>query len=308
MATPDLHVESGELLDSVPIARLIPDGPKAEKALNDLLNYPDLSTHHRSFIDAERILRGEPSLTESGNADSGLNSEPETPGTPISEAWIGSYSLNFNTAPSRGWRIGRGSSRLGDERGVDLLLCRPGRKTRSGVAALQALIQLHPQSGVLMLVGLSESHPVEYLVDYHRSPILLWHGEKHVLHQRVNRFALGKLCYRIVYEEFTDKAKMEDYLRNRDADFLALGRPVPHPYLYTIPQDSQDECHRLGTVDLHRRMSSGTFGLVYAAVDRRSGDPLAVKELIIKNKSMSEHEDLKNELEIADTFRVGRKA
>ena len=51
-------------------------------------------------------------------------------------------------------------------------------------------------------------------------------------------------------------------------------------------------------------MNSGTFCWVYAAVDCRTGEPLAVEELVIKGKHIAEMPDLKIELEISRSFKV----
>ena len=100
------------------------------------MTFPPLTDHHREFIKAE---------TRQQESDS-----DEEPG----EFWAGHYVLDYGSAPTVGWKVGMGLAKLGDDRGVDLMLCRPEKASKVRVAALHALIQFHPVSGVLMLVGL----------------------------------------------------------------------------------------------------------------------------------------------------------
>lgn len=179
------------------------------------------------------------------------------------------------------------------------MVCRPERGSKAGIAALHALIQFHTESGLLMLVGLSDSHPVEYLLDFRQVPLLLRHNERHVLHQEVNRFSLGKLLFKLVYENLDD-LRLAEYTRVRNEFFKKLGRRIPHAHINVVPQK---QSHMIGSVILHQSLSSGTFGWVYAAVDARTGAPLAVKELAIKDKRTARNPDLTNELEIATSFK-----
>ena len=298
MDTPRPDQASEENPDTVPFAKLIPLNSDAEEALNELLEYPRLSSHHRSFIQAERGVREEESWPESDTA-SGSTFTDDCPSSPV-EFWTGHYTLNFQTAPAIGWRVGKGSSKSGGDRGVELMVCRPERASKAGIAALHALIQFHPESGSLMLVGLSDTHPVEYLLDCRRVPLLLRHNEKHVLHQKVNRFSMGKLSFKLVYDDLDDAA-LADYTWVRNKFFESHGRRVPHPYLYAVPRK---QYHMIGSIILHQSLSSGTFGWVYAAVDSRTGVPLAVKELAIKDRRVAKDPDLRNELEIATSFQV----
>ncbi|KAL8832829.1 MAG: hypothetical protein Q9191_000013 [Dirinaria sp. TL-2023a] len=283
--------------DSVPFAKLIPLNEDAKKALHELMQYPSLSSFHRSFIEAERVASREEVCSASDTA-SGSSFRDESPSTRV-ELWTGHYALEFEKAPTIAWRVGKGSSKSGEDRGVDLLVCRPERGSKAGIAALHALIQFHTESGLLMLVGLSDSRPVEYLLDFKRCPLLLRHNEKHVLHQKVNRFSLGKLLFKLVYEDLDD-AGLAEYTRVRNNFFKTLGRRIPHAHIHVVPQK---HFHMIGSIILHQSLSCGTFGWVYAAVDSRTGVPLAVKELAIKDKRIARDPDLRNELEIATSFR-----
>ena len=298
MGTPQPGQASNEDLDPFPFAKLIPLNADAENALNGLLEYPRLSSHHRSFIEAERVMRKEQFWSDS-DTTSRSSFRDDSPSSPV-EIWTGHYALNLKTAPAIGWRVGKGSSKLGATRGVELMICRPESGSKAGITALHALIQFHFESGVLMIVGFSDSHPVEYLLDCRRAPLLLRHNEKHVLHQKVNRFSMGKLLFKLVYEDLDD-AGLAEYTRVRNKSFERLGRQIPHAHISVIPQK---QFHMIGSIIVHQSLSCGTFGWVYAAVDSRTGVPLAVKELAIKDKRIARDPDLTNELEIATSFQV----
>ena len=60
----------------------------------------------------------------------------------------------------------------------------------------------------------------------------------------------------------------------------------------------------VGSVILHQGISSGTFGFVYAAVDTRTGDPIAVKELVVKDRHAARNPELKSEIRVAQAFQV----
>ena len=299
MSSPSSIQAPGEPPFSLPIAKLIPLNSNAEKALDELMEYPRLSDHHREFIEAERVVRGEELFPDRDTASKNIF-EGGDRSSPM-ELWAGHYALNFSTAPTVGWRAGRGLSKLGEDRGVDLMICRPERGSKAGIAPLHALIQFHAQSGVLMLVGLSDSYPVEFLLDCKRAPLLLRHNQKHVLHQKVNRFALGKLVFKLVYEDFDDQGSLDRYTNVRNEWFENLGWRAPNRYLDAVPQKQYNV---IGTIVLHRSMSSGTFGWVYAGVDFQNGNPVAVKELSIKDRRIAQHDDLKNELNVATSFQV----
>ena len=285
---------------SVPIARLFPLDENAKRAVHDLLEDPGLSGHHRSFLQAQRANEQQ-ILQSSSDISSGDRSSEESPASPEEELRAGYYALDFDSSfHIVGWRVGRGSSRRGADRGIDLLICPPERGRKMRVAAVHALIQLHRESGVLMLVGLSDSHPVEYIVPNKRVPLLLRHNEKHVLHQKTNIFSFGKLLFKLVYEEMNELATQQ-YTIVRDLYLEQLSGRAPHPHLHSVPSESYS---MIGDVILHQSIATGAFGWIYAAIHTRSGAPLAVKELTIKSPRDATHPDLKNEIIVSTSFKV----
>lgn len=163
-------------------------------------------------------------------------------------------------------------------RGIDLQVSCPGRFSYD-VAVVHALIQFHPESGVLLLRGVSENNPVKYYVD---KTIALYAGDKHVLHQEENRFSLGKLDFKLEYERFDDD-EYAAYDKVRNEMLERAGGHVPHSRLIDVPRKPHV---KIDNLILHDNISSGAFGLVCAAVDARTGMPLAMKEVWIKSHNM----------------------
>ncbi|KAL9045089.1 MAG: hypothetical protein Q9214_001827 [Letrouitia sp. 1 TL-2023] len=217
-------------MSSRPFATIVPQGSDAERALDLVVDDPKLHHRHRSFISVQRATRP---------AESGSDlSESEKYNTPT-EFWSGSYTLSLCNLPlnptSVGWRIGRGSSKNPEkDRGVDLLLIRPRKKTE-GVATVHARIQFHPLSGMFMLVGVEDEKPVEYKVHDSNRPIFLGQGQKHVLYQKTNSIPLEILTTHLSLNNSQERNSTHllqigiQYSRYLDTSLL-----TPHCRLYHV--------------------------------------------------------------------------
>lgn len=170
----------------------------------------------------------------------------------------------------------------------------------SGVAPIHALIQFHPESGVLMLRGVSDTRPVKYHLDYRDDTILLYNKDKHVLFQKQNRFSLGKLDFCLHYESLDDE-QYTNYVRIRNRALEQVGRAVPHPRLTAVPRKPHV---KVDDMILHDNISSGSFGFVCAAVDAHTGAPVAMKEMWIRHQSMVFDKSMLTEREVSDRFAV----
>lgn len=283
------------------IARLKPVGREAEETFSRLIESDDLSNFHKQFMFITPYDSATSSSENPFDADdeSFRQPQPRREDTP-KKLWAGHYLLSTDCTgkapPSIGWRVGKGTSKL-EDRGVDFLLIPPGLPSRK-VAVYHALIQFHPKSGVLLIKGVSKTLPVEYYVD--NKPLLLYAGDVHVLYQAVNRFRLGKLEYHFVYEDL-DNDQYTDYVRIRNEALHAAGAEIPSPRLLALPRRPH---MKHGDIILHESLNSGAFGLVCAAVDARTGAPLAMKEIWIKNKNMLKDNGLKAERKVATQFTV----
>ena len=150
-----------------------------------------------------------------------------------------------------------------------------------------------------MLCGLHDSHPVRYRSK--TGPMSLGANEKHVLTNQENFFKLGRLEFNLVYENKDGEAH-DQYIQIRNRTLQATGRTPPHRCLRALPRHGN--VNMVGTAILHDTMSAGTFGVINAAVDAHSGEPLAVKEIVLKDKNMANAVEYLNELAVATSFPV----
>ena len=75
---------------------------------------------------------------------------------------------------------------------------------------------------------------------------------------------------------------------------------MPHPCLSMIPQPG----HNLrGSTVFHTTFSQDAFGHVHAAVDIRTGDPLAIKDMWINNARHAKHPEMIAELDVSQALR-----
>jgi len=286
----------------ITIARLQPVGREAKEAFSRLIESDELSDFHKKYMviipyESHTSSFESPSDTNTGNESYPQQSRREH--TP-KKLWAGHYLLSTtrpgSSPPNIGWRVGKGTSKL-ENRGVDFLVVPPEIRSCK-VAVYHALIQFHPKSGVLLIKGVSKTLPVQYYVD--NEPLLLYAGDVHVFYQAVNRFRLGKLEYNFVYENLDDE-QYTDYVRIRNKALHEAGEEIPNPRILAVPRKPH---MKYGNIILHEGLSSGAFGLVCAAVDARTGVPLAMKEIWIKHKNMLEDNSLKAERRVATEFRV----
>lgn len=272
------------------IARMYSIGHDAENALDELMKSDQTLDYHRDFMHPQ---------SSCGTGNDSLNL-PVCRDTRIQK---GHYLLSLenigSAAGGLSWRAGSGSKKLeNQDRGVELLVG-TSQGDSQGVAAQHALIQFHPQSGVLMLCGVHKDKPVEYLLEESYEPILLHAGEKHVLFKAINRFKVGRLEFHLIFENHNNDESA--FTKIRDRVFTAAGLMTPHPSLHSMPKRY---FHVIGDAILHQSMNSGSFGVVSAAIDSRSGAPLAVKRLSIKSKSAAQSAELQNEISMVKKFAV----
>ncbi|KAL8804026.1 MAG: hypothetical protein Q9182_002817 [Xanthomendoza sp. 2 TL-2023] len=274
-------------------ARLIPHGLDAERALDKVCSRDDLNAQHRSFIHVERRERDAPDSGTDLSASEGPKDNEDK------SYWGGYYSLSLidtiDKPFSIGWRVGRGSSKLEHDppRGVDILLIDPG-KISHGIAAVHARIQIHPQTGVLMLHAVQEDRPIYYYDT--RVPIQINSGDSYVLHRQSNMFRLGNLCYTLVFPGIPDE-QYPGFLERRNKMMKYHNLPLPHPDISPVWRQEHTE---KGPVILHSSLGSGAFGWVYPAVYRRGGGSAAVKEH--KSKDTPEADAIWREIQIGKQF------
>ncbi|KAL8952116.1 MAG: hypothetical protein Q9222_001953 [Ikaeria aurantiellina] len=270
-------------------ARIVPQGPEAEDALDFVCNDENLNDHHRSFIHVHPEPRDRP--RDSGSDSSSPNSRPAA-----NHALTGRYfALSLeqpNIQPfSTGWRIGR------DAAEVDLLLIKP-RKSKREVAPVHARIRLHMRSGVPMLFGVDSSKSVAYRAHDSPHPIYLSKGQGHVLYQKSNSFAVGQLYYTLEFADFSEELHQR-FVAQRNTILKVHGLPKPHAGLSAICRH-QDT--KRGPVITHGTLSTGKFGIVCAAVVATSGEPIAVKQ----HRADTQHELrlIRHEADVGSQFQL----
>ncbi|KAL9634589.1 MAG: hypothetical protein Q9204_002936 [Flavoplaca sp. TL-2023a] len=282
-------------------ARIYPKGFEAEEALSLVFDDENLSPHHRSFIHVVRRTRSEDSESETGMIERHSHVDHQY--------WAGYYSLALQdpvvNKSAAGWRLGKGYSSgsapgaSAQDKGVDLLLIRPGKSNRH-VAPVHARIRFHPLSGAIMLFGVQEGKPVSYEVHDEYKPRVLAHGQGHVLYQARNLFTVGKLSYILVFNEFNDEQYFS-FVQKRNALIYGSDAMIPHLHLSAVPRHSN---LKRGLVITYGTIGHGAYGRVLPAVHAHTGDSLAVKHQQPTNKHQMDN--IVREADLGTRFKVWR--
>ena len=184
--------------------------------------------------------------------------------------------------PALGLSIGKGSSTGGETRGVDILLIYPN-KYPSGVIGEHAIIRLHQATGVLMIGGLSNEHPVGFMDE--NVYIKLRAGQWHVLFQLVSRIIIGEIEAEIHCSN-PGQAALNTIRQIRDRAFVEAGHAAPDSRLPVLP--TEKPLKRLGDILIYRYIGAGGFGLVGIGIDVTTGEARAVKSITVKDNKWSE--------------------
>ena len=264
--------------------RVQPANQAARQAVHKARAYiqEECNTYHHQFlfVKAPSPLL-EVSREDASDSDSDIDQDTDIMSTSRSsfesqsQCLDISFTLSFDMLPAHhSWRIGKGSSKAPQDRGVDLLLVRPGEKEARNFAVVHALIQINPDSGAAVLRAVSKK-PIWYYSG--NEEIKLQAPAQRVLYEPTNRFRIGELEFKVTFEVSNANVAEFIQIRNQYLKTVWTGDP-PHPNLHPIPKPTH---RRLGSVIIHSSLNSGSFGWVYAGVDSSNGQPLAVKELRI---------------------------
>ena len=150
------------------------------------------------------------------------------------------------SGPNFALRMGRGSSREGADRGVDLLTTCPGHSSH-GILKVHAIFRFHKESGYPMLEGVCAGNPVRYMHDNDILPI----GEKLsvVMWQTANIFYLGATMYVLTYSK--PSIQETEILRQaRDLVFSKAGLSAPDHRLPLFP--NRPVVRKLGSTIVRR--------------------------------------------------------
>ncbi|KAI4123076.1 MAG: hypothetical protein LQ341_007240, partial [Variospora aurantia] len=179
-----------------------------------------MSDHHLSFIHVE-------SSSHSNGSSNGAyysTSLKDPVQDPFSVGWKVGRSISINRTPSKG---------------VNILLIRPGQNPRN-VAPVHARIRLHPQSGVLVLHGMQDDQPVDYVDPDSGELVHLRSHDSRVMYAKINVFSVGNLHYRLVFPTFTGQ-QYSGFMLQRNLMMQTYGLnaidssiPSPRNALYKI--------------------------------------------------------------------------
>ena len=265
-------------------AKLVPVNVAAQQLFSRTVKFmlKQSDSFHLQFIDDAITDKGESSIPH-GHGDSSTEYASSSPSD--SDIQRGHYllSLQQGKLPSRlaqGWRVGKGNSQAGGSN-VDFLLAPAGDSKRRYLANVHMFFRFNVRSGMLMLVAAHSDRQVHFYVDGEWNA--LSYPAKRVLHLRSNKLRLYQYEYDLVYT--VSPAETPDFLATRSAQILAYSNQTSlSDNLWSVPPNA--EFRKVGSVYVCQTRACGGFGWVCEGVDSLTGDPVAVKELAIKNRAV----------------------
>ena len=183
-------------------ARLVPRNQIAQRLFSATYVYVEENkTFHMRFLQrniasSELPRASDDPVESSTDYDSQL--EGETEGFQMEDS--GDFVLSFDQErepefPHLGWRVGRGTRKSPANRGVDLLLSKPGDQLSRSLANIHMIFHFNRQSGLLMLKGGSHKVPVEYRLG--GKWIKLEYNEEHLVYEPSTRIRAGMCEYEL---------------------------------------------------------------------------------------------------------------
>ena len=286
-------------LKSPDFLRLIPLNSRAKHAFSDLINRKKagtLSDHHSQYI----VESGQGPLhktvhyqarAEGETTDEDCPDEPDAPEI----INLGFFKVSFdcvNVTNSAKWVMGRGSSRIGDDkvnRNVDILLAAPGSKFTKGLLAAHAYLRMHPESGVWMIHAApefsnssGESAPgVMAMLDDDQ----IFNNGFRCLAKPESHLSILDMDFRVQFA-LTTYSACESYRQLRNRKLEEYDMTVPDTDISGIPLTSDIRAKDLAVFSLG--LGSGTFGTVYEAFDPESGELRIVKVVEVRNESAAD--------------------
>lgn len=283
-------------------AKLVPVNGPAQKLFSRSVEYmrQQDDTFHLQFIDEDVI---DVDANEIAIHDKGDDSGTEYHSSSSSELDPnrGHYLLSLRAEklpgqPAQGWRVGKGSSHASDHN-VDFLMAPPKDSKRKHLAIIHMFFQFNLRSGILMLVAASPERPVLLYTD--GEWIALRYPAKRVLHLRSNKIRLGQYEYDLIYT--VSLTGTHEFFAGRNAYMRIFSdRPSPPGNLWSVPPNAGFS--KMGSIYVCSTKACGGFGWVYEGVDSLTGDPVAVKELAIKDKTV--RDQVLAEAQMGQTFQV----
>ena len=265
-------------------ARLVPRNQVAQRLFSASYIYVEENkTFHLRFLQRENINSKMPDEPVESSTDYASSLEGD-----IIQEHSGYFVLSFDQNrepefPHLGWRVGRGTGKSPANRGVDLLLSKPGDQLGRSLASVHIIFHFNRQSGLLMLKGGSQKVPVEYRLGGHW--VELDYDEEHLIYEPSTRIRAGLCEYEL--EHAVDEKDRMMYFEQRNS-FLKAQLPanteIKIQPLQRLPGDSFIPRGRYLELETQ---GSGAFGWITRGLDTKTGDLVAIKELRIdaRNKA-----------------------
>ena len=280
-------------------ARLVPRNRVAQVLFSESIAYVDENdTFHLRFMerthaDLDRASsQSQEDSTDYDHPQDADNDDPRVAG--IQNA--GHYVFSFDRSrtpefPHVGWRVGRGTSKVTTNRGVDLLLTKPGDALGKKIASVHLLLRFNFKSGFLVLSAETQKAVLEVKVGttWER----LTYKEERLIHQPATMLRAGVCEYELEYT--VEEEHREAYFKKRDVFFEWISEYDRDQTFRRLPGDSgvlRGRYLEFGT------QGYGTFGWISEGLDTRNGDPVAIKELRIKNQASRD--------EVLDEVKMGK--
>ena len=268
-------------------ARLVPRNQIAQHLFSATRMYVDENkTFHLRFLQSnntssEIIPASDEPIESSTDYDSQIEGDVQD----FQMNNLGYFVLSFNEErepefPLLGWRVGRGTGKALTNRGVDLLLSKPGHSLSRSLASIHFIFHFSKRSGLLMLKGGSPKAPVEYKNG--DKWFTLNHEEEFLIYEASTRIRAGGCEYEL--EHTVNDKHRELYFIERDK-FLEGRIDFTINPMQRMPGDRYVSRGRY--LELETR-GSGTFGWITQGLDTKTGDRVAIKELRIDRRTKSE--------------------
>ena len=284
-------------------AKLVPRNHVAQLLFSETLLYVEKNdTFHLKFMNrtgSESVTTSDEPVESSTDYDSHPGTDADDSQSKVIQN-IGHFVLSFDAErapemPHLGWRVGRGSGKL-PNRGVDLMLAKPGANKGKSLAYIHLVFRFNRRSGFLMLRAGSEKVPVEYKLNGVWKT--LTYRQEQLMYQLSTTLRAGACEYELEYT--IEKKHREAYFKRRNA-FLEIVAPSQETLFEKLPGDS---CILRGTYLEFQTQGSGAFGWINQAVDTKTGDPVAIKELRITSRGT--RREAVEEVKLGRRFLVGR--
>lgn len=266
-----------------PFAYLIPINDVAKRLFSHAIDYIQLEgdQHHTKFL--EEKLHDLSLIMDTPNTDSDLTDESYdiidnlVPGPELRK---GGFVLSLHhekvpAFPHIGWRAGRGTSKL-PHYNIDFLLASPRHAGRSELPSLGIYFRFHPDSGMLMVSAGKKS--ISYKIDGEWIEIPA--SSQYVLLKVTNTFRLNRCEYQLVF--CVTEGRQKDFFAHRNKWIDRFCRRSP-PVAETWQLPSELPYRRIGDIMICKSLAYGGFGWVSKAVDCKTGNLIAVKEVSVRS-------------------------